>query len=96
MIEYTKLPINWPLENHMSARATSELNFENAYQELEAIVERMERGEQDLESSLSDFERGVVLMKHCHGVLKEAEQKVSVLVKDNDGLFSTETFEENN
>ena len=79
----------------MSTKPTSELDFENAYQELEGIVERMERGEQNLESSLSDFERGVALMKHCHGVLKEAEQKVDVLVKDNDGLFSTESFEGN-
>lgn len=73
---------------------TSDLDFEHAYKELEAIVERMERGEQALESSLSDFERGVALMKHCHGVLKEAEQKVEILVKDNDGLFSTEAFED--
>ncbi len=72
----------------------SDLDFEHAYQELEAIVERMERGDQALETSLSDFERGVALMKHCHGVLKQAEQKVDVLVKDNDGLFSTEPFEE--
>lgn len=79
----------------MSTKATAELDFENAYQELETIVERMERGEQDLESSLSDFERGVALMKHCHGVLKEAEQKVAILVNDNDGLFSTEPFDEN-
>ena len=72
---------------------TSDLDFEHAYKELETIVERMERGEQALESSLSDFERGVALMKHCHGVLKEAEQKVEILVKDNDGIFSTESFE---
>ena len=59
-------------------------------EKLAAIVERMERGQQDLESSLSDFEQGVTLMKHCHVLLKDAEQKVSVLVKDNKGLFSTE------
>ena len=70
------------------------LDFENAYKELEGIVERMERGEQDLEKSLTDFERGVALMKHCHSVLKDAEQKVDILVKDNEGLFSTEPFEE--
>ena len=70
------------------------LDFEKAYQELETIVERMERGEQNLEESLSDFERGVSLMKHCHSKLKDAEQKVDILIKDNDGLFSTETFEE--
>jgi len=70
------------------------LDFENAYQELESIVERMERGEQDLENSLTDFERGVSLMKHCHSKLKDAEQKVDVLIKDNDGLFSSEPFDE--
>lgn len=74
--------------------ATADLNYENAYQELEAIVERMERGEQDLESSLADFERGVSLMKHCHAKLKDAEQKVEVLMKDNDGLFNSVPFEE--
>ena len=82
-------------EQKMVEAKTSELDFEQAYKELEAIVERMERGEQALENSLSDFERGVALMKHCHGVLKKAEQKVEVLVKDNDGLFSTEAFDDN-
>jgi len=71
----------------------SKLDFEHAYQELEGIVERMERGEQDLEESLADFERGVSLMKHCHLKLKDAEQKVELLVKDNGGLFNTEPFE---
>ncbi len=70
------------------------LNFEQAYQELENIVQRMERGEQELETSLSDFERGVALMKHCHSKLKDAEQKVEILVKDNEGLFSTTNFEQ--
>ncbi len=71
-----------------------DLNFEQAYQELEKIVEQMERGEQDLNKSLSDFERGVALMKHCHSELKDAEQKVDVLVQNNEGLFSTTPFED--
>lgn len=71
-----------------------DIDFEKAYQELETLVERMERGDQSLETSLADFERGVALMKHCHGVLKNAEQKVEILVKDNEGLFSTEAFED--
>jgi exodeoxyribonuclease VII small subunit len=77
----------------MPNKQISKLDFEQAYKDLESIVERMERGEQDLEQSLSDFERGVTLMKHCHDILKHAEQKVEILVKDNDGLFSTEPFE---
>jgi len=78
----------------MSDKEIAKLNFEQAHIELENIVAKMERGEQDLEKSLEDFERGVALMKHCHSMLKDAEQKVDVLVKDNDGLFSTEPFEQ--
>lgn len=78
-----------------SADKTAEnIDFEQTYQELESIVERMERGDQSLESSLADFERGVTLMKRCHSVLKDAEQKVEILVKDNEGLFTTEAFDD--
>lgn len=75
-------------------KTVENIDFEQAYQELESIVERMERGEQSLESSLADFERGVTLMKRCHNVLKDAEQKVEILVKDNEGLFTTEAFDD--
>lgn len=78
----------------MSDSDINKFDFEHAFQELESIVEKMERGEQDLEDSLHDFERGVALMKHCHKVLKDAEQKVEILVKDNNGLFTTQPFEE--
>ena len=69
-----------------------DLSFEQSQAELEAIVERMERGEQELEQSLADFERGVALMNHCHSLLKSAEQKVEILVNENDGLFNTQPF----
>lgn len=78
----------------MPEQDIKQLNFEHAYQELETIVAKMERGEQDLEKSLGDFERGVSLMKHCHSLLKDAEQKVDILVKDNNGLFNVEPFEQ--
>ena len=91
-----KSQANYQCENPMANEKLDKLNFEQAYQELESIVERMERGEQELEHSLSDFERGVALMKHCHSVLKDAEQKVEVLIKDNDGLFSTTSIDEKN
>lgn len=74
------------------APTLAELSFEQAQSELGEVVERMERGEQDLEQSLQDFERGVALMNHCHRLLKEAEQKVEILVSENDGVFNTEAF----
>ncbi|MGH1543943.1 MAG: exodeoxyribonuclease VII small subunit [Arenicella sp.] len=61
------------------------LNFEQAYDTLEQLVARMEQGNQSLEQSLNDFEHGIQLIKQCHHQLKEAEQKVEILMQDSDG-----------
>ncbi|MBS1270483.1 MAG: Exodeoxyribonuclease 7 small subunit [Gammaproteobacteria bacterium] len=65
--------------------------FEASLVELEKIVERMENGDQSLEESLKDFERGVTLTKNCQTMLKNAEQKVEKLVKVH-GELETESF----
>ncbi len=57
------------------------VDFETAMRDLEAIVERLEQGEMPLEESLSAFERGVMLTRTCQTALKEAEQKVDILLK---------------
>lgn len=57
--------------------------FEAALKELEALVERMEKGDRNLEDSLKDFERGVSLTRQCQEVLKNAEQKVQQLIDQN-------------
>lgn len=56
------------------------MDFEKSLGELESIVERMEKGDMTLEESLRDFERGVLLTRSCQKALKDAEQKVSVLI----------------
>lgn len=56
-------------------------NFEQAMQELETLVERMEKGDLTLEQSLKDFERGVALTRICQSALRDAEQKVQMLTK---------------
>lgn len=61
------------------------INFEKAMAELEALVANMEQGEQSLEASLKDFERGVELTRICQTALKEAEQKVQILSKKMGG-----------
>lgn len=68
----------------MASKKTPPLDFESALQELEALVERMEKGELSLEESLRDFERGVELTRVCQQALRDAEQKVQMLV-DKDG-----------
>lgn len=67
--------------------------FEASLEELETIVQRMESGDQSLEESLKDFERGVTLTKACQTMLKNAEQKVEKLVKQH-GELKTESFPE--
>ena len=51
--------------------------------ELESLVERMEHGEQSLEDSLKDFERGIALTRSCQKSLQETEQKIQQLIEKN-------------
>jgi len=57
------------------------LDFEAAMRDLEQLVERLEHGDLPLEESLAAFERGVKLTRSCQTALKEAEQKVEILLK---------------
>lgn len=59
-----------------------QLSFEEAVAELEDIVANMERGELPLEEALASFERGVQLVNQSQSKLKQAEQKVQMLVNN--------------
>lgn len=63
------------------APAEATLSFEQAMQELEALVANMEKNELSLEASLKDFERGVELTRLCQSALQQAEQKIQILSK---------------
>ena len=66
------------------AKKKSSVDFENALKELEALVEKMEQGDIRLEDSLKHFERGIELTRQCQQALRDAEQKVQILLeKDN-------------
>jgi exodeoxyribonuclease VII small subunit len=58
-------------------------NLENSLTELEQLVTKMEKGQLTLEDSMSEFEKGIHLIKQCQTTLKNAEQKVKNLSKDN-------------
>ena len=53
--------------------------FEDALEELETIVERMEDGDPSLEESLKLFERGMDLTRGCQKALDDAEQRIRTL-----------------
>jgi exodeoxyribonuclease VII small subunit len=56
--------------------------LEQSLEDLEALVERLESGELSLEEALKEFERGIKLTRACQTALKEAEQKVEILLKN--------------
>lgn len=57
----------------------SPATFEDSIEEVERIIDRIERGEVGLEDSLREYERGVEIIRRCRGVLKQAEVKVEEL-----------------
>ena len=65
---------------------TEPLSFEDALAALEAKVEELSRGDAPLDRALAAFEEGLALYRRCHGMLAEAEQRVTKLVAATDGL----------
>ena len=65
------------------AKKDTNPDFETSLETLESLVERMESGEMTLEESLSAFEQGIQLTKKCQTALKEAEQRVKILIEQN-------------
>lgn len=78
----------------MNAEPT-DFNFERALKELEELVARMEQGDLSLEESLKAFERGIELTRSCQQALKDAEQKVEILINKS-GQARVVPFEEPN
>ena len=71
----------------------SQLSYEDAYHELEAIVVQLEGGELPLEEALKLFERGQLLAAHCDGLLEKAELKLRKLMPGESGEYSEVEFD---
>jgi len=70
-----------------------ELTYEQAFDELQDIVARLEGGDLPLEESLQLFERGQALADRCSGLLEQAELRLRQLVPDEGGGFREEDLE---
>jgi exodeoxyribonuclease VII small subunit len=70
-----------PIMPTPKAAKDAQPDFEAAMRDLEELVERLEQGDLPLEESLAAFERGVMLTRACQTALKEAEQKVEILLR---------------
>jgi exodeoxyribonuclease VII small subunit len=75
------------------AAAVESLSFEAALSELETIVRDLETGKAALEDSISAYERGISLKKHCEGKLREAQAKIEKITLGPDGKVGTTPFD---
>jgi exodeoxyribonuclease VII small subunit len=68
-------------------------NFESSLEELERIVRDLEQGELTLEKSLELFEQGVKLSRECQERLNQAERRIEILMRDNQGRATVSPFD---
>tara|TARA_Y100000994_G_scaffold241146_1_gene236640 strand:- start:1004 stop:1243 length:240 start_codon:yes stop_codon:yes gene_type:complete len=66
----------------MAKKDKQDFNFERALENLEQLVSSMESGDLSLEDSLKAFETGIKLTRECQTALKEAEQKIRILISE--------------
>jgi exodeoxyribonuclease VII small subunit len=67
------------VKSKSSPSLPSDLKFEAALAELEALVLTMEGGELELEASIDAYQRGMALLRHCQAQLASAEQKIQIM-----------------
>lgn len=75
--------------------AGKKVDFETAMGRLQEIVQKLESGEESLETSMKLFEEGAKLSAKCYEILEKAEQRVSQLKSlDEEESSSEEDFED--
>ena len=65
--------------------STKPFNLEKSLADLEKLVEELESGDLPLEKAMKKFEAGIKLTRGCQAALKDAEQKVQILLKSAGG-----------
>lgn len=68
----------------MTKKELSLSKLEQTLEDLEQLVAKLEEGEMPLNQALKEFERGIKLTRQCQSVLKDAEQKIEILLADAD------------
>ncbi len=66
-------------------------NFEELMQNLESIVQELEKGDLNLDDSVAKFEEGMKISKECNKILEDSEKRISILLENN-GEVTEEDF----
>lgn len=61
-------------------------SFEECMKELEQIVNLLESGTLDLESSITNFEKSVILRNRCKKILDESERRIQTIIETTNGV----------
>ena len=80
----------------MARKTEKEVKFEDKMVELETIINELENGEVDLDSSIEKYTRAMKLVNECDEKLKSIEEQVNKIVKEDGSLedFETEAIED--
>jgi exodeoxyribonuclease VII small subunit len=70
-----------------------QLSYEQAYEQLQEIVQQIEQGQVGLEESVARYEDSMKLIAHCRRILAQAEQKVLELQQNAQGQSALEPFQ---
>ncbi len=70
---------------------SKEINFETSIEQLEKIVQDLEKGNLNLDDSIKKFEEGMKISKECNRFLEDAEKRITVLI-NNDNEITEENM----
>jgi len=68
--------------------------FEESLNELEKVAQNLERGDLSLDAAIAEFEKGMKLSKECSEKLEQAEKRINILVKNENGEIEEQKFEQ--
>ncbi|WP_214045143.1 exodeoxyribonuclease VII small subunit [Methanomethylovorans sp.] len=91
MVRRKKKMDDIPNEDHTEEGIGESLSFETALEQLEELVEKLEKGNLTLDESLETFEQGMKFARVCSQKLSMAERKIEQLVLEN-GELRTKSF----
>ena len=84
------------MQNRKTMSSDKPINLEKTLADLELLVEELESGTLSLDDAMKKFEEGVKLTRMCQKTLKEAEQKVELLLQNSDGEDESIPFDDEN
>lgn len=70
-----------------------EKSFLGLMKDLETAVSNLEKEDLDLDGAIEEFENGINIFKECQKRLKEAEEKIKVLIEENEEFLVKELEE---